>query len=257
MFIKSHEAETQYRRQCFETSVLMDIAAALNGSYINADSLRNESDRLLAVEERLKSMERTHENTLSDLRQETNNIINKVNGWLGFWIAILAIFCGIMPIVIQYVLQRKAKNEFERMVSSLDDKAHSHHLFNIVTSLHINRECSVIRNSSKQKDFIDLIVSDAYLSLNHLLEKTDEDLYDVYDTKREMILISAIMQYCRLIDFLKELSDCRKIRELNILKDQLRALINDILDHENISRENIRARLTDLLPKLCSLHAYA
>lgn len=49
------------------------------------------------------------ENTLNDFRQETNNIINKLNGWFSFWIAILAILGGLLPLIIQYVQYKRTE----------------------------------------------------------------------------------------------------------------------------------------------------
>lgn len=40
------------------------------------------------------------EKSIDDARQETNNIINKVNGWISFWIAMLAFVGGLIPALI-------------------------------------------------------------------------------------------------------------------------------------------------------------
>lgn len=46
---------------------------------------------------------------LDDLRQETNNVINKQNGWLSFWLAILALIGGLLPFAIQMKVQKDQK----------------------------------------------------------------------------------------------------------------------------------------------------
>lgn len=43
-----------------------------------------------------------YDNYLSDLRQESNNNINKYNGWLSFWIAFLTIVLGVIPFLMSY-----------------------------------------------------------------------------------------------------------------------------------------------------------
>lgn len=46
---------------------------------------------------------------LDDLRQETNNVIDKQNGWLSFWLAILALIGGLLPFAIQMKVQKDQK----------------------------------------------------------------------------------------------------------------------------------------------------
>ena len=48
-----------------------------------------------------------------DLRQETNNVIDKQNAWLSFWIAILALVGGLLPLLIQMNTQKDQRQEFE------------------------------------------------------------------------------------------------------------------------------------------------
>lgn len=80
------------------------------------DSLRRE----------VKLMESQHENALNDLRQETNNIINKLNGWLSFWIAVSALLCIILPIICQYFIinnfEKEYKQAFERHDKDIENK---------------------------------------------------------------------------------------------------------------------------------------
>lgn len=56
-----------------------------------------------------------YEGYLSDLRQESNNNINKYNGWLSFWIALLTIVLTIFPLFFNLRIEAKHKEEMERM----------------------------------------------------------------------------------------------------------------------------------------------
>ena len=49
----------------------------------------------------------------NDLRQETNNVIDKQNGWLSFWIAILALLGALLPLLIQMNMQQDQRHKFE------------------------------------------------------------------------------------------------------------------------------------------------
>lgn len=45
-----------------------------------------------------------------DIRQETNNMINKMNGWLGFWMGVMAILGVFVPIALQLKLYRENRD---------------------------------------------------------------------------------------------------------------------------------------------------
>lgn len=47
--------------------------------------------------------------SLNNLRQETNNLINKMNGWLSFWLCLLTIIAGIIPLCLQYKFNQESK----------------------------------------------------------------------------------------------------------------------------------------------------
>ena len=52
---------------------------------------------------------------MSDLRQETNNVIEKQNAWLAFWIGILAIVGALIPSLLQWRNERKIDSELDRI----------------------------------------------------------------------------------------------------------------------------------------------
>lgn len=54
---------------------------------------------------------------LDDLRQETNNVIDKQNGWLSFWLGIFALVGGLLPFLFQLEMQ---KNQDQIMDSKME-----------------------------------------------------------------------------------------------------------------------------------------
>ena len=78
------------------------IITQFESKYVLPPSLNaQDSITVIRMAERIDAVEKASSESLADLRQESNNIINKVNGWLAFWIAIITIFCGGVPFVIQ------------------------------------------------------------------------------------------------------------------------------------------------------------
>ena len=92
---------------------------AKNRPYNNA-----RTDSVLTIQEaRISNLEVENarlqmnlERALDDCRQETNNNINKSNGWLGFWIATMTILGVILPILMQH---KNSKEERERIDKAL------------------------------------------------------------------------------------------------------------------------------------------
>lgn len=50
---------------------------------------------------------------LDDLRQETNTVIDKLNGWLSFWIGILAIVGALFPFLFQLIGKQELDSDIE------------------------------------------------------------------------------------------------------------------------------------------------
>lgn len=60
-----------------------------------------------------KSKKEEYAEGINDVRQETNNIINKINGWLSFWLAILALIGGVLPVIIGWKQEQDNTKKFE------------------------------------------------------------------------------------------------------------------------------------------------
>lgn len=58
---------------------------------------------------------------LNDLRQETNNVIEKQNAWLSFWLGILALVGALFPVVVQLKVQHDQKQRFELEIKNLEN----------------------------------------------------------------------------------------------------------------------------------------
>ena len=75
---------------------------------------------------------------LDDLRQETNNVINKQNGWFSFWLGILALVGALLPFVIQLKLQHDQKQRVDtelNKIIQLRDEQEKAMLYSDITKL--------------------------------------------------------------------------------------------------------------------------
>ena len=68
-----------------------------------------------------KYREKSLDQRMSDLRQETNNVIEKHNAWLSFWIGILAIVGALIPALLQWRNERRIDSEIDRIKKQQDE----------------------------------------------------------------------------------------------------------------------------------------
>lgn len=52
---------------------------------------------------------------VNDIRQETNNNLDKMAAWLSFWIAIIAIVGAVLPFAFQYFVMKREEAKFREM----------------------------------------------------------------------------------------------------------------------------------------------
>lgn len=77
---------------------------------------------VLKIRESQKQLLIHQDQLIDDVRQETNNIINKMNGWLGFWMGVMAILGVFVPIALQLKLYRENRDTEERLRQECKDE---------------------------------------------------------------------------------------------------------------------------------------
>ncbi len=223
--------------------------------------LKKESLSSKEQEEAVKStlrhvlyIENRQENVLNDLRQESNNVINKVNGWLGFWIAILAIFTGILPIIIQHVIFRRQQIELNLLIKEIEKKACTNHVQLLASSVCLQYELGIVSDNVKKSTLINLIIADMTSSMNELVNIAENETH-ILSRDNETAVLNALFQYCRVVDMLIliERSEGREYRKYFKLRESLKQLIENIVDHENCPRKKVWAEFLDILPRLSTL----
>lgn len=223
----------------------------------NSDSLRrsgtNFNDTYALIMARLKHIEGNQENIISDCRQETNNIINKINGWIGFWIAILAIFGGLIPIIIQYVLNHKTKLEYDCILNEIQNQSVNNQMQLYVSTLWVEKTCSVLGNSVKGGNLISLMTVETIASLKTLLECI-ETREPTISERNKIHVINSMVQCYRLLDILKMRKSERQTRRLNQLQNDVRKIIEDLLDLKHHRGDVIMSHIHDLISNLYGIN---
>ena len=92
---------------------------------VTGDSVLNNNDRLEldSLKQILqKSKKEEYAEGINDVRQETNNIINKINGWLSFWLAILTLISGVLPVVLSWRQEQDNNKKFSDLGNDITDR---------------------------------------------------------------------------------------------------------------------------------------
>lgn len=203
---------------------------------------------------------------VDDVRQETNNIINKMNGWLGFWIGIVALVGVFVPVALQFKLYRESKEKEKE----LSDK-----ITNALDSFKTDLECQEreILGRIREVTFTTLVrnfqnvfecpVTQVQESRNHILQEILSRI--------KMKVEENIRLYCCRIDTNENSADDLKMNEgigetgargcaeamseyeLTVMLIQVTNVINSIkklTPHKNRSLDRILIQITNLISNL-------
>lgn len=165
-----------------------------------------------------------NDNLLADVRQETNNAIEKLTAELNFWIAILAFLGVLVPIAITHKGEREARNWLEKQESLMEKKE----------SIYEDKiRTAIIGNSLKIKEWSDQ-KSKMMTDLSEWKEETEEKLNS--KEKEQEKLINAL-KIQRDVEMLTSIRNNRFIENDNDLKkaynETARNLIESFLIYLN------------------------
>lgn len=86
---------------------------------------------------------------LDDLRQETNNVIDKQNGWLSFWLGIFALVGALIPFIFQLRIQKNQEKIMDFKTKEVDQIVATKILELNTLKNDINTETKKIKDESK------------------------------------------------------------------------------------------------------------
>lgn len=144
--------------------------------HYDGDELKHKIDSidiaLQTLDNLILTLEKQTEIRQNDIRQETNNIINKFNGNIEWWIFLLGIICGVAPIILTILTHQKDEKYIEFLCSDYE-------------KLKEQIKSEIIHLSEKEEELEKLKVE---------LKDTDEDRRLSWDIKqKELRLVFSFM----------------------------------------------------------------
>lgn len=212
------------------------------------DSKLSQSKKIQYLGNQVIFLEQHYGNILNDLRQETNNHIEYINTWLGVWIAILALVCGVAPAVLQYRLyiinRRKLREELEIFEQTIG----CHEINNYVSSVLQCLDSQIIADSPDSRTLISILLNkttDSFDKLLNILNK--EDRLMIMPSQINALTLSLV-QLSGMLDRIKARVDERCGRSLQKVNNKIKNTIRRLtgIDQEGSSDLIFRDLLTVL-----------
>lgn len=195
-------------------------------------------------------LEKQTEIRQNDIRQETNNIINKFNGNIEWWIFLLGLICGVAPILLSFLNHQKdaeyielLNNHYEKMVEQISQEEME--LKKLKTELLQKDKQRRLDWEKKQKE-LKLIFSFMYIA--SFTRKAKFQASSVRDNSVEKLLREIVD--CSL-DFLEfESSESMKNRQIDISFRIMSALEGMELLRPFIDSPKIGRQMSEVLKSL-------
>lgn len=277
----------QLRDSIYQSGVVADSIFRTKAPSKTPSKGKNEKENTLAkddyiftrndfemVREMQKEIIRRQDILTDDLRQETNNVINKVNGWLAFWMGIMAILGVFVPIALQFKLYRETRDREEegktklekairggrimlnkskelwdkeiaktKEVAKKDIKKEMESLVRVkfttlIRTFHALSECSGLKVTVKRDELIERSLKEVINQFTNLVER-----YMEFPQDGEMVyhLCVAIVQVTSVLSLIKQFIP-RRVRKVDYLITESYHLI-DALNTPGTDCDTLHSRL--------------
>lgn len=210
-----------------------------------------------------KYREKSLDQRMSDLRQETNNLIEKQNAWLSFWIGILAIVGALIPALLQMRNERRIDSEIDRIKKQQDEIEELR--LPIVISQLSSTLISIVDNvrfinSTDRSKYVNEVHDDLCNRTEFFFNsvKTNNDLYNIDGNNSITCLRNIILQlfaaYNACHQLLQGRSGTRQLSKLvnsiRVVLDIIEKIINSNGQHDGNQRQALRDALDGLLVQM-------
>lgn len=193
----------------------------------------------------------------ADYRQESNNHINKVNGWLAFWIAILALLCGILPLIIQVIQTRKARLEMESLMQDMQNRVNHSQFQTLIDTICVDYSISLFSGENRNT-FIRRIGVELSQSLNCMVDMLEKEHDGCGSRVAELYLTLILTEYVKFMDHIIKHADLPldRLKVIMSLDREVKSLVMDVNNPVKHSRDEVWNRFKNLLPQLSCLTSF-
>lgn len=190
----------------------------------------------------------SQDNLINDLRQETNNNIDKINALISFWVGIMGLLGVFVPLILQFRLHytdKKLRDELDEKQMRLESLLSINRLnsFRIIAEHGIKQECSD-RGNVMQK----------------LWEQSNDDLekminYCFTDKQNEndetrLNLVNSLVHILVTVSRVKTFLHIKHRRRIDQISDKLNTLVSIIISKAYKDWETLHEEMKCILIEL-------
>lgn len=202
------------------------------------------------LESRIERLEKDRDNHMADIRQETNNVIEKTNLLLTFWLAVLAIFCGFLPILIQYRLYIVNRDKLEQELSYYRDFLRTHSIHHIAGNISMLSELKIISDTTVRDMAMDKFIYEAADIFEEIVDSASKCPNGILPPEMINNLIRTLIQILAISNNLGKHIGRYHRREYSEIHNNIK---KELIELINIDSERTRIKTKSLIQRLYHL----
>ena len=202
------------------------------------------------VEGRIKRLELERDNVLADIRQEVNNIIDKTNLWFAMWLAVIAVFCAFLPMLIQYRLYIVNRSKIEQELSYYRDFVRTHSMHYIAGNISLLSDLKVVSDSSVRDMVTDKFISDAADIFEEMVISISQNYNGVLTPEVIDNLINALIQISEISSGMSKRVSRSHRRDYNNIDAEIKKSLRELI---TLGTGKSRVKAEDIIPLLHSI----
>ena len=214
-----------------------DGMAVLTKTRIQLDSLRRE----------VEVLQKYNAELIANIRQETNNSLDKINGWLAFWVATSCLVCMVVPLIAQWRNELHHKDMIEQLKREIDREKDRLMMIRNYANMQVGIEAKLLKPIEGDGDMMQVIWREAMGCIDRQLHKIIDNNPAILDEDNRRHLMHMLIQMYGYVIEVDVCAAVRNRRKLNELKDSITRLYNELAQHQHKTPDDIIADFKVLL----------
>lgn len=237
-----------------------DTLSSNNGLVLSQRSCAELDTFLQSIVSHVAFIENNQTEFIEDIRQETNNQLVKLDTELSYWVALLAVLCGVIPIIMQYTAKHESEAKIRKICDEYEAKmksfAHSAQSFLLINSLMNEHESQMVTDDYDRYIFQSKCITSSLNILNQLSDLIFDKKCNLSTCDKTDTTLSMLTHLYTIAFFLGiARKDRISQRRINEIKDKLTKCITLQLKPSTIDTNQLTCKdmVTEVINKLQAL----
>lgn len=206
----------------------------------------------------LQRVEKEIEVLRNDMRQETDNVIDKMNLWLALWLTLIAVFGGFIPVILQYRLYIVNRKKLDEEISYYRNFVRTHSIHNMASNVKSLTDTQLMNDSEQKTQLYNTLILDTATVFEDIIQECHENDGDTLSPKSISMLTQCLLQLHVIADSLNRKITTRKdLRDFNKISDNIKWTLHNLTsDDKNKKHEVTYNSLQKLAKEVCMLCKY-